>query len=87
MVTSSVEVENETPEPEQRLWTAVIARTVEEWVSGPKRLQQLAEDFLFNNEDDFKTVCASAGLDPARFRGKLAKLKSQRLAVQHGSVN
>lgn len=86
-MTSSMEVEFDTPEPEQRLWTAVIARTVEEWVSGPKRLQQLAEDFLFNNENDFKTVCASAGLDPARFRGKLAKLKNERLALQHGSAN
>jgi hypothetical protein len=87
MLTKPVEVEAESQEPEHRLWMTVIARSVEEWISGPKRLQQLAEDFLFNNKNDFETVCVAAGLNPECFRGKLAKLKSQRMADQRASLN
>jgi hypothetical protein len=64
--------------PENRLWLAVLARTVEEWVSGPLRLQRMAEDFLFNNQADYLTVCECAGLDPDGFRQKLMRLKSRR---------
>jgi hypothetical protein len=60
---------------EQRVWTAVIARTVEEWVSGPLRSQREAESYLFNDEKDFPAVCRSAGLDPQTLRRKLSKLK------------
>ena len=35
---------------EQRVWTAVIARTVEEWISGPLRSQREAESYLFTDE-------------------------------------
>jgi len=34
---------------EQKLWRAVIASTVEEWVSGPLRKQREAEQFLFTD--------------------------------------
>ena len=61
---------------EQRIWTAVIARTVEEWVSGPRRSQLEAESYLFGDEIDFPAVCRSAGLDPQTLRRKLAKLKN-----------
>jgi len=60
---------------EQRVWTAVIARTVEEWVSGPLRSQREAESYLFSDDDDFPAVCRSAGLDPQTLRRKLNKLK------------
>jgi len=60
---------------EQRVWTAVIARTVEEWISGPLRSQREAESYLFNDEKDFPAVCRSAGLDPLSLRRKLNKLK------------
>jgi len=60
---------------EQRVWTAVIARTVEEWVSGPLRSQRDAESYLFNDETDFPAVCRSAGLDPQALRRKLNRLK------------
>ena len=60
---------------EQRIWTAVIARTVEEWVSGPLRSQREAESYLFSDETDFPTVCRCAGLDPQTLRRKLSKLK------------
>jgi hypothetical protein len=61
---------------EQRVWTAVIARTVEEWVSGPLRSQREAESYLFSDEKDFPDVCRSAGLDPQTLRRKLKKLKN-----------
>jgi hypothetical protein len=60
---------------EQRVWTAVIARTVEEWVSGPLRSQREAESYLFGDDKDFPVVCRSAGLDPETLRRKLNKLK------------
>ncbi len=61
--------------PEHRLWTAVIAKTVEEWMSGPSRRQQEAEHFLFNDEKDFPLVCQSAGMDPGALRSKLNRFK------------
>jgi hypothetical protein len=47
--------------PEQRLWRAVIASTVQEWVSGPLRMKQEAEKFLFGNSQDYRPpACAPA---------------------------
>jgi hypothetical protein len=60
---------------EQRVWTAVIARTVEEWVSGPLGSQREADSYLFNDNTDFPIVCRSAGMDPQTLRRKLTKLK------------
>jgi len=60
---------------EQRVWTAVIARTVEEWISGPLGSQREAESYLFEDETDFPAVCRCAGLDPQTLRRKLNKLK------------
>jgi hypothetical protein len=60
---------------EQRVWLAVIARTVEEWVGGPLRAQLEAEDYLLNDKVDFETVCESAGLNASTLRSKLLRLK------------
>jgi hypothetical protein len=60
---------------EQRLWTAVIARSVEEWVSGPLRSQREAETYLFSDQKDFPKVCRAAGMNPEALRTKLEKLK------------
>jgi hypothetical protein len=60
---------------EQRLWTAVIARAVLEWVSGPLRSQREAENYLFNDDRDFPKVCMAAGLDAQYLRTKLRKLR------------
>jgi hypothetical protein len=60
---------------EQRVWTAVIARAVQEWISGPTGSQREAESYLFTDETDFPAVCRSAGLDPQTLRRKLIKLK------------
>jgi hypothetical protein len=60
---------------EIRLWTAVLARTLEDWTAGTLRARREAERFLFEDEADFRAVCESAGLDPARFRAKLVALR------------
>jgi len=60
---------------EQRMWLAVIARTVEDWVGGPLRAQREADEYLFHDNKDFVTVCQAAGLDAGTLRGKLLRLK------------
>ena len=60
---------------EEKMWTAVIARTVEEWVSGPLRSRREAEEYLFGDGEDFKDVCRSAGLNPQAFQTRLQRLK------------
>jgi hypothetical protein len=67
------EVENV---PEQRLWRAVLVSTVEEWIHGPLRKQREAEQFLFQDNEDYRTVCHSAGIDPAHFRNRLEKIRA-----------
>src|SRR6266403_1912368 len=55
---------------EQRLWRAVIAKTLEEWMNGPLRDSRIAEEFLFYDNKDFVSVCSSAGMDPLSLREK-----------------
>jgi hypothetical protein len=65
---------------EQKLWRAVIATTVEEWVSGPLRRKREAEQFLFSDNQDFQTVCFSAGINPENLRTRLEKIRSRQIA-------
>lgn len=67
--------------PEQKLWRAVIASTVREWIHGPLRQQREAERFLFSNHKDYRTVCYSAGIDPANLRNRLEKIRSSKGAA------
>jgi len=64
---------------EQKLWRAVIASTVEEWVSGPLRRKREAEKFLFSDNQDYRTVCYSAGINPEDLRGRLEKIRSHQI--------
>ena len=66
---------------EHRLWRAVIASTVEEWVSGPLRKKREAEQFLFQDDQDYRTVCYSAGINPDSFRRKLERIRSRHVSV------
>ncbi len=59
----------------QKLWRAVIASTVEEWVSGPLRKKREAEQFLFCDNMDYQTVCYSAGINPGDLRSRLEKIR------------
>jgi hypothetical protein len=65
---------------EQKLWRAVIATTVEEWVNGPLRQKREAEKFLFCDNHDFHTVCYSAGINPENLRDRLEKIRSRQIA-------
>jgi hypothetical protein len=64
---------------EQRLWQAVLVRTIEEWMSGHLRQKRLAEHYLFGDKTDFTLVCQSAGLDPDDLRARLTKIRDRRL--------
>jgi hypothetical protein len=62
---------------EEKLWRAVIARTLEEWVRGPLRYSRKAEEFLFDDNRDFLAVCFSAGMDPGNLRKKLLSIRAR----------
>ena len=62
---------------EEKLWRAVIARTLEEWVRGPLRYSRIAEEFLFDDERDFRAVCSSAGMDPGTLRNRLKTIRER----------
>ena len=62
---------------EMKLWSAVIANTIREWIHGSARMQREAEEFLLHDEDDFPTVCSSAGMNPETLRGRLKTLRAR----------
>jgi hypothetical protein len=61
------------------LWRAVIASAIQDWLSGPLRLKREAERYLFENSRDLSLVCDSAGMDIARLRTRLNKLRGQSM--------
>jgi hypothetical protein len=65
--------------PETRLWRAVIARTIQEWISGPLGRQREAEQYLFDDTRDFRRVCGSAGIDSGELRARLALLRGHAI--------
>jgi hypothetical protein len=62
---------------EEKLWRAVIAKTLEEWACGPLSFSRKAEQFLFNDNKDFESVCASAGMDPGNLRRRLRAIRAR----------
>ena len=76
MSETMVQLSEEPEIAEQKLWRAVIAKTVGEWILGPLRRQREAEQFLFRDEDDFYTVCFSAGMNPRYFRERLKRIRA-----------
>jgi hypothetical protein len=72
---------------EQKLWRAVIASTVQEWVQGPLRRQREAEQFLFHDQKDYRTVCYSAGINPENLRDRLHKIRARTAAEAHVQVS
>jgi hypothetical protein len=83
MFAESSEVREETV-VEARIWQAVIVSTIEEWMSGPLRRSLEAEQFLFRDENDFRLVCQSAGMDAGRLRQRLVRLRD-KLALRPDS--
>lgn len=62
---------------EERLWRAVISKTLEEWICGPLSFSRKAEQFLFEDKKDFHAVCSSAGMDPERLRKRLLTIRAR----------
>ncbi len=60
-----------------KLWSAVIANTIREWIHGSGRMQREAEEFLLHDEADFPTVCCSAGMNPETLRDRLKTLRAR----------
>ena len=77
MFESSVFQDRDGGTAEERLWRAVIAKTLEEWVRGPLRYSRIAEEFLFHDNKDFLSVCSSAGMDPRSLREKLQSIRNR----------
>ena len=50
----------------QKLWRAVIATTVEEWVNGPLRQKREAEQFLFDDNQDYQNRLLLRGNQPGK---------------------
>jgi hypothetical protein len=74
---SAVDVGENTPET--RLWRAVIARTIQEWISGPLSRQREAEQYLFDDNKDFPLVCEAAGMEGKQLRSRLARMRGHSI--------
>src|SRR5882762_8884145 len=77
MFTNAIVNHREQGTAEEKLWRAVIAKTLEEWVRGPLRYSRIAEEFLFDNDRDFRAVCSSAGMDPSHLRNRLKSIRER----------
>jgi hypothetical protein len=65
---------------DRRLWRAVMAGAIQDWLSGPLRLKRQAERYLFENSQDLSLVCESAGMDIGTLRGRLNELRGQSMS-------
>jgi hypothetical protein len=83
MFDSAVFRNRHTATGEERLWRAVIAKTLEEWIRGPLRYSRKAEEFLFSNDKDFNAVCSSAGMDPRNLRQRLQTIRKRLQNAGH----
>lgn len=66
-------MEIEGPDNEQKIWASVLLQAVEDWRSDNAKLHRDAEQFLFNEKNDFDIVCAGAGIEPSSFRSRLTR--------------
>lgn len=62
---------------ERRMWLAVILLAIEDWKSGTLRVRREAQKFLFDEQNDFESVCANAGVNPENLRAQLRKAGRQ----------
>ena len=87
MQAASVERDAAQDTGEERLWRAVIANTVREWINGPLRLRREAEQYLFHNTEDYKTVCYSAGINPWDLRERLKRIRERTNSEAHEAAS
>jgi hypothetical protein len=83
MFQSSILRINDQGTAEERLWRAVITKTLEEWICGPLSFSRKAEQFLFHDNKDFKAVCSSAGMDPDRLRNRLKTIRARGIQTEN----
>lgn len=72
---------------EQKLWRAVIVNTVREWIRGSLQRKREAEQFLFRDDQDYRTVCLSAGIDPGNLRDRLQKIRARADSDAHARAS
>lgn len=53
---------------EETLWNAVIALAVEDLFQGSDKERRSAFRWIFENNNDFRSVCDYAGVDPMYLR-------------------
>ena len=87
MQAASVERNSAQDTGEEKLWRAVIANTVREWIHGPLRLRREAEQYLFHNTEDYKTVCYSAGINPGDLRERLKRIREREVSEAHKTAS
>lgn len=68
------EITSQDATSERTLWLAVLALALEDWMQGNLRVKREAQYFLFEDDSDYFSVCASAGVDGDSFRSKLLKI-------------
>jgi hypothetical protein len=83
MFQSSILRINDKGTAEERLWRAVITKSLEEWICGPLSFSRKAEQFLFHDNKDFKAVCSSAGMDPERLRNRLKTIRARGIQKEN----
>lgn len=66
---------------ERRLWVAVLTMAVEDWRNGTLRSRRDAQKFLFDDHNNFESVCASAGIDASSFRSSLLRI-GKKIAME-----
>jgi hypothetical protein len=64
---------------ESLLWRGVIARTIQDWLSGSVRPRREAERYLFENSADLSLVCESAGINVEYLRMCLNEVRGRTL--------
>jgi hypothetical protein len=65
--------------PERLLWRAVIARTIQEWLSGSQRRHLEAEEYLFTDSRQLSLVCEMAAIDIGQLRLRLTHFHGRAL--------
>jgi hypothetical protein len=65
--------------PERLLWRAVIARAIQEWLSGSQRRHREAEEYLFSDSRQLSLVCEMAGMDVGQLRLRLKRFHGHAL--------
>ena len=86
-----MEVIENTPNPEQRLWKAVLAQAMYDLLSDNLDVEEdghrmLAECWITNKHKDFVDVCRNAGFDPDYIHSKAHKLLKTKKLKQSGIV-